>query len=1414
MSRDILKAALDGKLLKGTTEEIQDGMKKLGQSSSFIDDLGFVFEGLWTTLATNPLTWITAGIAGFSLLIKGIDTWIGKQEKLARTKLEGLDDKITTYDEEIASLEELQVKLESAKGNQSELAKIQNELNDVIGETAGLLNGEGKAYEIANAKLRANIELKKQQRKKVVKEKVSASEDLFDNNAYERDGWFEIDYTGNMMQNYAKQYQTFIDAYDSLSDKQKDFYKDANTFALARLKGMGVDVDGWSDYWNEQVQTAYDVFDDVIQDYDGVGGQDFIRNLIDNMVRGGSDLSEISNIINQVIDNEKLQNNINSYWESLVNPDMDSGSALESVKTMIKDIIDQYPQLETFFNDFYNGIVNGAEVVADTVSDTTNEIGNSLDTYKTASDDISSLATAFKELSDNDYISLETISKIKEAVGDSIANWSEYELRLLSAKKGTSEYNQLMSELTFAMLDNKFTTSELANTNEKYIERLLEENGVANANEVAHYAVERAKTIERIKTTDLSKAIEDGSIIALQNEALQCGYTEGAFWNLIAQEQIFNNTTLDVSQKISALKSLMAQAGITGSVISGLTGASSGINKINDALALGVDTNKNGDITFNGNVYGKGQDALNKAMSDASAYAFQEELKKKYNSILVDYTNLTKPVNYSDNNDLPKEIQETKETFNWIETALSRAQRAVTNFGKTVSATWRSWSTRNSELEKQITAINNELSLQQQARDTYLSKANSVGLPEPYKTLVQTGGIQIDEIANEGLKEKIKEYQEWYEKVLDCDDAMQDLNDELATLAKTKFDNVAKEFENLLSTLDHNTSMLDAYIELAETSGYMVSEKYYNALIENEKKNFDLLERERDALSATLNDAVNSGRITQGSEDWYEMTSSINDLNVALIDSQISLAKYNNSLRELDWENFDKMQEKISKITDESDYLIDLMSDEKMYDKNGNMTEQGQATLGLHTVKQSTYEAQISDYKEALAAIRKLLAEDPYNQILLDREQELIDSIQDTTLALNDEKHAIKDLYSEGYDALLNNMSKVMDKRKDMLSQAKEAYDYEKNIAEQTKDIATLEKQLTAYQGDDSEEAQATIQKLKVSLEDAKENLEETEYEKYISDQEQMLDTLYSETEAWVNERLDNIDLLIQNAIDSASANSESIKDTLQHVTGGVGSTLSDTMTEIWSSNGTIGSVLTSIEKYFADMQKAADEQAAKQQTSTPAPSAPSTSSNSSSSPAPSPSSSTTSSSWGSWFVSKKDSYDKNKLNKESSIVDRLKYNDIDSSFSARSQYYTAMGGSGKYTGSSSQNQWMLAQMKANKFDRGGIVGDLIRQTGEDGFALVRRGEGIIPTDMMPQWEHLIQSLPQLNDAILPNIPHQATNLTIDIGDIQMYGVNDPTEFSIQLKNAMLNDNAIRRIMKDTTFGEALGKNSMIRYTR
>lgn len=67
-----------------------------------------------------------------------------------------------------------------------------------------------------------------------------------------------------------------------------------------------------------------------------------------------------------------------------------------------------------------------------------------------------------------------------------------------------------------------------------------------------------------------------------------------------------------------------------------------------------------------------------------------------------------------------------------------------------------------------------------------------------------------------------------------------------------------------------------------------------------------------------------------------------------------------------------------------------------------------------------------------------------------------------------------------------------------------------------------------------------------------------------------------------------------------------------------------------------------------------------------------------------------------------------------------------------------------------SKSNWKtktLTALKKAKFSEGGTF-DLQRVTGEDGIALVKRKEGILSQAQMVQWNHLIDNLTPLNDAV------------------------------------------------------------------
>ena len=532
--------------------------------------------------------------------------------------------------------------------------------------------------------------------------------------------------------------------------------------------------------------------------------------------------------------------------------------------------------------------------------------------------------------------------------------------------------------------------------------------------------------------------------------------------------------------------------------------------------------------------------------------------------------------NSNSNSSANKEAEKTEETLDWIETALDRVERAISRLDKTATSTYKNWTKRGTALNDQISQTRREIDLQNQAYNRYIQQANSVGLDAGYAAKVRDGTIDIEKITDEDLNNKISEYKQWYEKALDCLDAIDDLRESESKLYEQRFENVSTKYDGYLGVIQHEKDMLDEFVSQTETAGYITSGKYYDAMSANAKKQQEELKKQRDEMISELNNAVNSGTIEKYSESWYSMVNSVDEVTKSIEECNTSLLEYEKNLRELDWQIFDLIQDKISKVADESEFLINLMSNKKLYEDNGQLTDEGMATMGQYGVEYNVYMAQANKYAKKIKELQADLAKDPYNQDIANQLQEYIEAQQEAILNAEDMKNSIKDMVSDGIDKELDSLQKLIDKRNDALDAAKDLYDYQKKIKESTKDIADLEKQMAAYQGDVSEETKAKIQQIKVDLEEAKSDLEETEYEQYISDQQKMLDDLYNDYETILNQRLDDIDALMADMISEINNNASTIGATIESQADKVGYTLSESMNTIWlSGNGSISNVIT-----------------------------------------------------------------------------------------------------------------------------------------------------------------------------------------------------------------------------------------------
>lgn len=347
-----------------------------------------------------------------------------------------------------------------------------------------------------------------------------------------------------------------------------------------------------------------------------------------------------------------------------------------------------------------------------------------------------------------------------------------------------------------------------------------------------------------------------------------------------------------------------------------------------------------------------------------------------------------------------------------------------------------------------------------------------------------------------------------------------------------------------------------------------------------EEENYNYLAKKRDEMIKKRDEAVAAGYIEENSSEWNKMSQEIDGVTLAIEQSETKMVEYNNTLRQLDWDMFDWIEDRISRINSEAAFLVDLMSEERLVDDNGVFTAQGEATNAMYAVKYETYMRQARDYAEERKKIEADLINDPGNKELIKRREELIDLEQESIKNAQQEKEAIKSLVQEAINKAIESVQKLIDEYKKAMHEAKDLYDYQKNIANQVKNIGNIRKQLAAYAGDDSEENRARVQKLQQQLEEAEQQLQETEWDKYISETEKFLDDMMDDYSETLNKKLEDIDSLIEEMIQHANNNADTVAQTIQDETDKVGYTLTDEFSNIISGGR---------DQMVTDLQSAAD---------------------------------------------------------------------------------------------------------------------------------------------------------------------------------------------------------------------------------
>ncbi len=222
-------------------------------------------------------------------------------------------------------------------------------------------------------------------------------------------------------------------------------------------------------------------------------------------------------------------------------------------------------------------LFNKIATASDAAEENTNAFATSLSNIKKLGDGLDGLAEIYEDISNGGDFDLGSLIS-DDFVADfgDLDSYEEFLKTVANSPDDISACQKAFDKLASEYVQNSDALKNVNDETRDVTIALLEQKGITNATAIVEeqLAINREKNIIQQK---LQKEVyEDGSatldefIAKLYDEAGATDISRDAYISLIAQETIFNNNKLDVTQKIQALQDLAEQAGLTIQAIAGI----------------------------------------------------------------------------------------------------------------------------------------------------------------------------------------------------------------------------------------------------------------------------------------------------------------------------------------------------------------------------------------------------------------------------------------------------------------------------------------------------------------------------------------------------------------------------------------------------------------------------------------------------------------------------------------------------------------------------------------------------------------------------------------------------------------------------------------------------------------------------
>lgn len=480
-------------------------------------------------------------------------------------------------------------------------------------------------------------------------------------------------------------------------------------------------------------------------------------------------------------------------------------------------------------------------------------------------------------------------------------------------------------------------------------------------------------------------------------------------------------------------------------------------------------------------------------------------------------------------------------------------------------------------------------------------------VPQQYREAAQNGAVAIERFAGdagEKTLEAINNYRTWAQNVADLKQQMVELNQTIVELAKQKFDNINDAYERQLGLTDAIADRIQAAIKLQEDKGNIATIEYYNKLWDIEADKLDALKDRHNDLQKELDESVKAGDIQVNSETWYDMVNAIADVDTEIDDCVSSLEEYQNAINKIHWDRFDELAKRLDYVNDDAQSLIDLLGEidelvdypkeqEYWFAREVGFTKKGLTTMGLYAQQLSIAEYKSKQYAEAIKDLTAQYEQGRYSQSeYLEKLSNLKKEQNESIKAYNAAKKAIVELEKQRIDAIKNGIDKeiaatekLINKRKEEISDQKNAYEWQKTVTKKEQDIIAIERKIAAMSGDTSLSGVAERKRLEAELANARLEMAETYRDREIEDQQTALDkTLEAfkqekeDEKEYYDKYLEDTEKVVADSLAVVKSGTADIFNTIQEVVSEYSLTITDAISAPWAEGE---SAITDYQKAF-----------------------------------------------------------------------------------------------------------------------------------------------------------------------------------------------------------------------------------------